>query len=83
MFRIFRSKAERELDGIITELQQYLANNYKDQAHSARERLHTRAVELHEAGNLNDERFSFYEKQYERFTETMKGYSHRDFYHSQ
>ena len=82
MFRIFRSKAEKELDGIIAELQQYLANNYKDQAHAARERLHARASELHDAGRLNDERFSFYEKQYERFTETMKGYSHRDFYHS-
>ena len=47
MFRIFRSKAEKELDGIIAELQQYLANNYKDQAHAARERLHARASELH------------------------------------
>lgn len=82
MLRIFRSRAERELDGIISELEQYLANNYKDQAHAMREKLHTRAAELHSEGRLKDEAFAAYEKRYEAFTEQMKNYNHRTFYHS-
>ena len=80
--KLFRSRAEKELDGIIAELKQFLANNYKDQAHAMREKLHMRAVELHDAGKLKDDQFSAYEKQYESFTELMKNYNHREFYHS-
>ena len=79
---LFRSRAEKELDGIIAELKQFLANNYKDQAHAMREKLHMRAIELHDAGKLKDDQFSAYEKQYESFTEQMKNYNHREFYHS-
>ena len=75
-------KAEKELDAIIAELRQYLANNYKDQAHAMREKLHTRAEELHSAGKLSEELFASYEKQYQSFTEQMKNYNHREFYHS-
>ncbi|MCQ2431529.1 MAG: hypothetical protein MJ175_02870 [Clostridia bacterium] len=82
MFRLFRSRAEKELDGIIAELRQFLENNYKDQAHTMREKLHTRAKELYDAGKLNAEQFASYEKQYEAFTEQMKNYNHRTFYHS-
>ena len=80
--KLFRSRAEKELDGIISELKQFLANNYKDQAHAMREKLHLRALELHDAGKLGDEAFAAYEKQYEAFTEQMKNYNHREFYHS-
>ena len=82
MLSIFRSRAEKELDRIIAELEQYLANNYKDQAHSMREKLHTRAVELHAEGKLNDDVFAVYDKKYEQYTEQMKNYNHRTFYHS-
>ena len=47
-----------------------------------REKLHIRAVELHDAGKLKDDLFAAYEKQYEAFTEQMKNYNHREFYHS-
>ena len=80
--RLFRSKAERELDMIISELKQFLENNYKDQAHLMREKLHTRATELHDAGKLTDEKFGEYERVYERYTEEMKNYNHREFYKS-
>ena len=80
--KLFRSRAEKELDGIIAELKQFLANNYKDQAHAMREKLHMRAIELHEAGKLKDDQFAAYEKQYESFAEQMKNYNHREFYHS-
>lgn len=80
--KLFRSRAERELDMIISELKQFLENNYKDQAHLMREKLHTRAVELHDAGKLNDELFAGYERIYEKYTEEMKNYNHREFYKS-
>lgn len=80
--RLFRTRAEKELDGIISELKQYLENNYKDQAHMMREKLHERALALYSAGKLNDERFAEYERIYETFTEQMKNYNHRTFYHS-
>ncbi len=80
--KLFRSRAEKELDGYIAELKQFLANNYKDQAHAMREKLHTRASALHDAGKLNDERYAAYEKIYETYTEQMKNYNHREFYHS-
>ncbi|MCI8386899.1 MAG: hypothetical protein HFE63_00330 [Clostridiales bacterium] len=82
MFSIFRSRAKKELDGIIAELNQYLENNYKDQAHAMREKLHERALTLHNEGKINDEAFAEYEKQYEKYTEQMKDYNHRTFYHS-
>ncbi len=80
--KLFRSLAEKELDSIIFELKQYLENNYKDQAHLMREKLHTRALELHGEGKLSDELFADYEKQYESFNEMMKNYNHREFYKS-
>ena len=80
--KLFRSRAEKELDMIVAELKQFLANNYKDQAHTMREKLHTRAVELHEARKLKDDAFAEYERIYESYTEQMKNYNHREFYHS-
>ena len=80
--KLFRSKEEKELDSIISELKQYLANNYKDQAHLCRERLHSRAFELHDSGKLSDNLFAHYEKIFEDYTEQMKNYNHREFYHS-
>ena len=43
---LFRSKAEKELDAVIAELQANLENNYKDTAHAAREKLGRRLEEL-------------------------------------
>ncbi len=80
--KLFRSKAEKELDHIISELEQYLSNNYKDQAHLMREKLHTRAVELHSGGKLSDALFADYERRYLEYTENMKNYNHREFYRS-
>ncbi len=80
--KLFRSKAEKELDGILNDLKLYLSNNYKDQAHASREKLHTRACELHDSGKLSDMSFAAYEKLYEDYTEQMKNYNHREFYHS-
>jgi len=80
--KLFMSKAERELEGIIAELCQYLENNYKDQAHLMLAKLHTRAVELHDEGKLKDEKFAHYEKIFNKYTEELKHYNHREFYRS-
>jgi len=80
--KLFMSKAERELEGIISELCQYLENNYKDQAHLMLAKLHTRAVEFHADGKLKDEKFAHYEKIFNKYTEELKHYNHREFYRS-
>ena len=51
--RLFKSKAERELDAILDELRANLENNYKSTAQAAREKLGRRCEELHDAGQLD------------------------------
>ncbi|MBQ8578393.1 MAG: hypothetical protein IJ449_10595 [Clostridia bacterium] len=80
--KLFRSRAEKELDSIIAELKQFLANNYKDQAHAMREKLLVRTEELADTGKLSAEQAASYKKVYESYTEQMKNYNHREFYHS-
>jgi len=80
--KLFASKAVKELDSVIADLKQYLANNYKDQAHSMLAKLHTRACELHGEGKLKDADFERYERIYESYAEEMKNYNHRQFYRS-
>jgi len=80
--KLFASKAEKELDSIITDLKQYLENNYKDQAHLMLAKLHTRACALHDDGKLKDAAFERYERIYESYAEQMKNYNHRQFYRS-
>mgnify|MGYP000962128467 CR=1 FL=1 len=73
--KLFRSRAETALDGIIRALRQSLENN-------AKEKLHERSVELHDSGKLSDGAFADYERIYTTYTEQMKNYNHRTFYHS-
>jgi len=79
---IFKPKSERILDAVIADLDQYLANNYKDQAHSMLSKLRDTADELHASGKLKDAAYDKYRKIYEKYAETMKNYNHREFYKS-
>lgn len=74
--RFFKSKAEKELDSIIFEMKQYLANNYKDLAHQARKKLLSRAEELYSIGKLKEEQYKEYKSIYERYTVMLKDYRH-------
>ena len=74
--KIFRSRAEKELDGIIDEIDINLANNYKSVAHANREKLARRADELFAAGKLKPETYKQYKVYFEMYSEMMKDYHH-------
>ena len=76
MFSIFRSKAKKELDGIIVELNNYLQNNYKDPAHEMRRLLKERADALFAEGRIKEDVYKHYTSIYHRYTEMMKDYRH-------
>lgn len=73
---LFKSKAVRELDAIIAELQANLENNYKDTAHAAREKLGRRLEELRAEGKLNDKLYKKYFVIYNEYCVKMTGYKH-------
>ncbi len=73
---LFRSKAEKELDFILKELQNFLSNNYKDQAHDCRKLLGARAEEYYAAGKLTKAQYHRYKEQYRKYTDLMKDYHH-------
>lgn len=74
--KLFRSKAEKELDALIEEMKIDLANNYKSTAHAAREKLGSRCEELFREGKLNEAEYREYRAVYERYTEMLKDYHH-------
>lgn len=74
LFSEFRYK--RELDGIIAELKINLANNYKEPAHKARERLAERTGQLYAQGRISDKTREKYMRIYEEYSLMMKDYHH-------
>ena len=76
LFSLFKSKAKKELDGIIVELNNYLQNNYKDPAHEMRRLLKERADALLEEGKIKKEVYDHYISIYDRYTIMMKDYRH-------
>lgn len=72
----FRSRAEKELDGIIEEIEINLSNNYKDVAHDARRRLGRRVEELWAEGKLKEKSYRAYRARFETYTQVMKDYHH-------
>ena len=74
--KLFKSKAEKELDSIIDEMKVNLANNYKSTAHAARVKLGRRCEELFAEGRINEETFRKYNAIYEEYTIMLKDYHH-------
>lgn len=72
----FKSRAVRELESIIAELQSNLENNYKDTAHAARKKLGERLEELHADGKLTDKEYKKYYAIYNEYCVKMTGYHH-------
>ena len=66
----------RELEGIVFELEQFLKNNYKDQAHAQRKRLGERCEELFRQGKIKEKDYLRYHRLYLSYTERMKDYRH-------
>ncbi|MBE6607611.1 MAG: hypothetical protein E7633_03530 [Ruminococcaceae bacterium] len=72
----FKSKACRELDNIINDIDQYLMNNYKDLAHDARLRLEKRTEELFSEGKLNEKQHHAYMLKFRQYSYKMRDYHH-------
>ena len=72
----FKSKACRELDNIINDIDQYLMNNYKDLAQDARLRLEKRTEELFSEGKLNEKQHRSYMLKFRQYSYKMHDYHH-------
>lgn len=75
---LFRSKAQKELDGIIERLQMNMANNYKDNAQSDLKELESAIDLAKDSGSLKPTVLERYETILGTFKERLKGYSHKD-----
>ena len=74
----FKSRAEKELDGIMASIRMNMANNYKDNAREDLERLETVLEEMKAAGKVKPDVLSKYGTILEDYKMQMKGYSHKD-----
>ena len=74
--KLFRSKAEKELDLLIFELQQNLENNYKSVAHEYRKKLGNRCEELYNEGKLSEKDYKKYRAVFDHYTILLKDYHH-------
>ena len=72
---LFR-RGVRELREIVFELEQFLQNNYKDQAHAQRKRLGERCEQLYAEGKIKEKDYLYYRRLYESYTERLKNYRH-------
>ena len=75
---LFKSRAERELDGIIQRLEMNMSNNYKDNAQDNLKELETAINDLRNLGGMKEAVLSRYESILGSYKEQMKGYSHKD-----
>ncbi len=76
MLFLKKRRAKKELDTILFEMKQYLANNYKDLAHAAREKLGSRTEELLQAGLIDEKTAQKYRRIYTEYTTRLHGYRH-------
>lgn len=75
---LFKSKAEKELDGIILRMEMNLSNNYKDNAQDNLKEFEQAFAKMKEAGVLKQKAASKYEGILSDYREKLKGYSHKD-----
>lgn len=76
MFSIFKSRAVRELDGIIEAMKINLQNNYKEPAHNERKRLGARTQQLFDERKINEQTYKKYMQIYNEYTIKLKDYKH-------
>lgn len=75
---LFKSKYEKELDGIIAEIEMNMNNNYKDNAQAALRKFEKALDEMSGEGQLKEKATNIYRKQLNVYKEKMKGYTHKD-----
>lgn len=74
--QFFKNKAQKELDFILSELKNFLSNNYKDAAHSCRKQLLEKAEFYYKEGKLNRRQYRNYRQLYAHYTKLMQDYHH-------
>jgi hypothetical protein len=74
----FKSREEKELDGLIQKMEMNLSNNYKDNAQSDLKKLEETLAEMKAAGTLKEAVLAKYESVMEDYRQRLKGYSHKD-----
>ncbi|MCR5358101.1 MAG: hypothetical protein K6E63_11945 [Lachnospiraceae bacterium] len=77
-FNIFKSKASRELDEIITGLEMNMSNNYKDAAGEDFEKLKRAYEEMCKGDKLKEKEVTLYNGIIVGFAAKLEGYSHKD-----
>lgn len=75
-FFIFRSKGERELEGIVASMKINLENNYKEPAHNDRKKIKERAEALYAEGKISESVYARFMRIYEQYTIKLKDYKH-------
>ena len=75
---LFKSKAEKELDGIIHRLEMNMSNNYKDNAQDDLKDLEEAINALRSSGGIKPGALAEYEGILNELKEKMKGYSHKE-----
>lgn len=76
--KLFISKAQKELDGIILRLEMNMSNNYKDAAISDYNELESKYNEFISLGTLSKKAISKYSSILDGYKEKLNGYSHKD-----
>ena len=72
----FKSKGERELEGILAELKANLENNYKSTAQAARVKLGERCEALRKAGKIGEKTYKKYRDLFEEYSLMLRDYHH-------
>lgn len=76
MLGLFKSRGERELEGIVESMKINLQNNYKEPAHNDRKRIRERAEALYSEGRISEAVYRKYMRIYEEYTIKLKDYKH-------
>ncbi len=75
---LFKSKAEKELDGIILRMEMNLSNNYKDNAQANLKEFEETMQSFTASGKLKGGALKKYEGILEDYRAKLTGYSHKD-----
>ena len=72
----FKSKYEKMLEYTLSELKNYLSNNYKDSAHACRKELLVLCEKYYAEGNISQSVYKKYIAIYKHYTALLKDYHH-------
>ncbi|MBO7333251.1 MAG: hypothetical protein J6U67_00015 [Lachnospiraceae bacterium] len=75
---LFKSKAERELIGIMQRIEMNMSNNYKDAAQAGLKEFESAIAQIKESGDLKADVLAKYESLLDTYKIKLKGYTHKD-----